>query len=63
MELFLLGRALMKIGEDALPEPPGGPAKYAGSAPQLSVPTTPLASPRHALERLARDLLPNRSAG
>jgi DNA-binding MarR family transcriptional regulator len=32
VELFLLGRALMKIGEDALPEPPGGEARYAGSA-------------------------------
>jgi DNA-binding MarR family transcriptional regulator len=31
VDLFLLGRALMKIGEDALPEPPGGAAKYAGS--------------------------------
>lgn len=32
VELFLLGRTLMKIGEDALPEPPGGEGKYAGSA-------------------------------
>ena len=32
VDLFLLGRALMKIGEDALPEPPGGAGKYAGSA-------------------------------
>ena len=32
VELFLLGRTLMKIGEDALPEPPGGSARYAGSA-------------------------------
>ncbi|MER7947602.1 helix-turn-helix domain-containing protein [Streptomyces sp. NPDC096079] len=31
-ELFLLGRVLMKIGEDALPEPPGGESRYAGSA-------------------------------
>ncbi len=31
-ELFLLGRVLMKIGEDALPEPPGGEGRYAGSA-------------------------------
>ncbi|WP_328304689.1 MarR family transcriptional regulator (plasmid) [Streptomyces sp. NBC_00435] len=31
IELFLLGRALMKIGEEALPEPPGGPGQYAGS--------------------------------
>ncbi|MEH0507581.1 MarR family transcriptional regulator [Streptomyces scabiei] len=32
VELFLLGRALMKIGEGALPEPPGGADRYAGSA-------------------------------
>ena len=32
VDLFLLGRALMKIGEEALPEPPGGSGKYAGSA-------------------------------
>ncbi|WP_369780467.1 MarR family winged helix-turn-helix transcriptional regulator [Streptomyces sp. R33] len=31
IELFLLGRALMKLGEEALPEPPGGPGQYAGS--------------------------------
>lgn len=31
VELFLLGRTLMKIGEDALPQPPGGAARYAGS--------------------------------
>ena len=31
VELFLLGRALMKIGEEALPPPPGGTARYAGS--------------------------------
>ncbi|MGW8567403.1 MarR family transcriptional regulator [Isoptericola sp. NPDC055881] len=32
VDLFLLGRALMKIGQDALPEPPGGEAGHAGSA-------------------------------
>lgn len=32
VELFLLGRTLMKIGEEALPEPPGGAGRYAGSA-------------------------------
>ncbi|MGW1783201.1 MarR family winged helix-turn-helix transcriptional regulator [Streptomyces sp. NPDC002143] len=32
VELFLLGRAPMKIGEEALPEPPGGAGRYAGSA-------------------------------
>ncbi|WP_254897987.1 helix-turn-helix domain-containing protein [Kitasatospora sp. NA04385] len=30
VELFLLGRALMKIGEDALPEPPGGSGRHPG---------------------------------
>ncbi|WP_037671662.1 MarR family winged helix-turn-helix transcriptional regulator [Streptomyces griseus] len=32
VELFLLGRTLMKIGEEALPEPPTGGGRYAGSA-------------------------------
>ncbi|MEU1669653.1 helix-turn-helix domain-containing protein [Streptomyces sparsogenes] len=31
VELFLLGRALMKIGEDAMPEPPGGADRHSGS--------------------------------
>lgn len=31
VELFLLGRTLMKIGEDAMPEPPGGAERHAGS--------------------------------
>ncbi|MFF3516940.1 MarR family winged helix-turn-helix transcriptional regulator [Streptomyces sp. NPDC002573] len=31
VDLFLLGRALMKIGEQALPQPSGGAARYAGS--------------------------------
>ncbi|MFI8962441.1 MarR family transcriptional regulator [Streptomyces sp. NPDC053493] len=30
VELFLLGRALMKLGEDALPEPPGDAGRQAG---------------------------------
>ncbi|WP_100840313.1 MarR family winged helix-turn-helix transcriptional regulator [Kitasatospora fiedleri] len=30
VELFLLGRTLMKIGEDALPEPPGGSGRHPG---------------------------------
>lgn len=37
MQLFLLGRALMKIGEDALPEPPGGAGRYAGSTRMVLV--------------------------
>ncbi|MFI5533634.1 MarR family winged helix-turn-helix transcriptional regulator [Kitasatospora sp. NPDC051853] len=32
VELFLLGRALMKIGEESLPEPPGGADRQAGGA-------------------------------
>ncbi|WP_329415659.1 MarR family transcriptional regulator [Streptomyces sp. NBC_00704] len=32
VELFLLGRTLMKIGEEALPEPPDGAGRYAGGA-------------------------------
>lgn len=32
VDLYLLGRALMKIGEEALPEPPSGEGRYAGSA-------------------------------
>ncbi|MFI7344269.1 MarR family winged helix-turn-helix transcriptional regulator [Streptomyces sp. NPDC050085] len=31
VELFLLGRTLMKIGEAAMPEPEGGSAAHAGS--------------------------------
>lgn len=31
VELYLLGRTLMKLGEDALPEPPGGASAYPGS--------------------------------
>ncbi|MBP8533757.1 helix-turn-helix domain-containing protein [Streptomyces sp. MK37H] len=31
VELFLLGRTLMKIGEEAMPEPPGGADRHKGS--------------------------------
>ncbi|MFJ8828214.1 MarR family transcriptional regulator [Streptomyces sp. NPDC102467] len=31
VELFLLGRTLMKIGEAAMPEPEGGSSQYAGN--------------------------------
>ncbi|WP_129261672.1 MarR family winged helix-turn-helix transcriptional regulator [Streptomyces sp. M3] len=31
VELFLLGRTLMKIGETAMPEPEGGSGRYGGS--------------------------------
>lgn len=43
VDLFLLGRALMKLGEDALPEPPGGAAKYAGSARMVLIVATDIA--------------------
>ncbi|MEU8794337.1 helix-turn-helix domain-containing protein [Streptomyces sp. NPDC048643] len=44
VELFLLGRALMKIGEDALPEPPGGAARYAGSTRTVLVVASDIAA-------------------
>jgi DNA-binding MarR family transcriptional regulator len=44
VELFLLGRTLMKIGEDALPEPPGGAARYAGSTRTVLVVASDIAS-------------------
>ncbi|WP_392670535.1 MarR family winged helix-turn-helix transcriptional regulator [Streptomyces sp. LN785] len=31
VELFLLGRTLMKLGEDAMPEPPGSADRHPGS--------------------------------
>lgn len=54
MELFLLGRALMKIGEDALPEPPGGAAKYAGSARMVLIVASDIAEhPTSAVGEIA----------
>ncbi len=54
MELFLLGRALMKIGEDALPEPPGGAAKYAGSARMVLIVASDIAEhPASAVGEIA----------
>lgn len=44
VELFLLGRTLMKIGEDALPEPPGGAARYAGSTRTVLVVASDIAA-------------------
>ncbi|MFF9350198.1 MarR family transcriptional regulator [Streptomyces sp. NPDC014734] len=44
VELFLLGRALMKIGEDALPEPPGGTGRYAGSTRLVLIVTSDIAA-------------------
>jgi DNA-binding MarR family transcriptional regulator len=43
VQLFLLGRALMKIGEDALPEPPGGSGRYAGSTRMVLIVATDIA--------------------
>ncbi|TDO46120.1 DNA-binding MarR family transcriptional regulator [Kribbella sp. VKM Ac-2571] len=54
VELFLLGRALMKIGEDALPEPPGGAAKYAGSARMVLIVASDIAEhPASAVGEIA----------
>ncbi|MCX4981814.1 MarR family winged helix-turn-helix transcriptional regulator [Streptomyces sp. NBC_00572] len=43
-ELFLLGRVLMKIGEEALPEPPGREGRYAGSARLVLIVAADIAS-------------------
>lgn len=48
VELSLLGRTLVRIGEAALPEPPGGADRYAASAR--------LAEVKAALDVLARHL-------
>jgi DNA-binding MarR family transcriptional regulator len=54
VELFLLGRALMKLGEEALPEPPGGAAKYAGSARMVLIVASDVAAhPRSAVGEIA----------
>ncbi|MFJ3311152.1 MarR family transcriptional regulator [Streptomyces sp. NPDC086549] len=37
VELFLLGRTLMKIGEAAMPEPEGGASRYGGSVRSVLV--------------------------
>ncbi|WP_406285383.1 MarR family transcriptional regulator [Embleya sp. NBC_00896] len=37
VELFLLGRTLMKIGEEAMPEPAGGADRYAGSTRSILI--------------------------
>jgi DNA-binding MarR family transcriptional regulator len=54
VDLILLGRALMKIGEDALPEPPGGAAKYAGSARMVLIVASDIAEhPETAVGEIA----------
>jgi DNA-binding MarR family transcriptional regulator len=44
VELFLLGRTLMKIGEDAMPEPEGGTARYGGGLRSVLIVVSDLAS-------------------
>jgi DNA-binding MarR family transcriptional regulator len=54
VDLLLLGRALMKLGEDALPEPPGGAAKYAGSARMVLIVASDIAEhPETAVGEIA----------
>jgi DNA-binding MarR family transcriptional regulator len=54
VDLFLLGRALMKIGEEALPEPPGGEGKYAGSARMVLIVASDIAEhPESAVGEIA----------
>ena len=54
VDLFLLGRALMKLGEDALPEPPGGAGKYAGSARMVLIVASDIAEhPESAVGEIA----------
>lgn len=44
VDLFLLGRTLMKIGEVAMPEPEGGASRYGGSARSVLIVASDLAS-------------------
>ena len=44
VELFLLGRTLMKIGEAAIPEPEGGLTRYGGSVRSVLIVTSDLAT-------------------
>lgn len=44
VELFLLGRTLMKIGEGAMPEPEGGTARYGGGVRSVLIVVNDLAS-------------------
>ncbi|WP_235502495.1 MULTISPECIES: MarR family winged helix-turn-helix transcriptional regulator [unclassified Kitasatospora] len=44
VELFLLGRTLMKIGESAIPEPPGGTDGQPGSTRAVLIVATDIAA-------------------
>ncbi|MFJ9519607.1 MarR family winged helix-turn-helix transcriptional regulator [Kitasatospora sp. NPDC101801] len=44
VDLFLLGRTLMKIGESAIPEPPGGTAGRPGSTRTVLIVATDVAA-------------------
>ncbi|MEU5599911.1 helix-turn-helix domain-containing protein [Streptomyces sp. NPDC020298] len=44
VELFLLGRTLMKIGESAMPEPEGGASRYGGSVRSVLIVASDIAS-------------------
>ncbi|MEU2673086.1 MarR family transcriptional regulator [Streptomyces sp. NPDC007164] len=44
VELFLLGRTLMKIGEGAMPEPEGGAARYGGGVRSVLIVVSDLAT-------------------
>ncbi|KRD06155.1 MarR family transcriptional regulator [Streptomyces sp. Root264] len=44
VELFLLGRTLMKIGEGAMPEPEGGAARYGGGVRSVLIVVSDLAA-------------------
>ncbi|MFE5298193.1 MarR family winged helix-turn-helix transcriptional regulator [Streptomyces sp. NPDC056632] len=60
VQLFLLGRTLMKIGEDALPEPPAGADRHVGSARLVLIVASDIAAhPDSAIsEIVARTGLP-----
>ncbi|MFD7479082.1 MarR family winged helix-turn-helix transcriptional regulator [Streptomyces sp. NPDC059837] len=44
VDLFLLGRTLMKIGETAMPEPEGGAARHGGSTRSVLIVASDLAT-------------------
>ena len=60
VELFLLGRALMKIGEEALPPPPGGTGRHPGGDRTVLVVASDIADhpDTTASEIVARTALP-----
>ncbi|MGW0855546.1 MarR family transcriptional regulator [Streptomyces sp. NPDC002690] len=44
VELFLLGRTLMKIGEEAMPEPEGGSGRHPGSVRSVLIVASDIAA-------------------